>query len=106
MSKHTPGPWIGCKGNAGTIINIECKGSGNDLLPIAALRGSDREANANLIASAPTMFEAIGKALTMAQQHDPATGYYKSVNPYELHRVLFRAYCQAQGIMTGEQVPA
>lgn len=32
--------------------------------------------------------QAIDKVLSMAQQHDPTTGFYKNVNPYELLEIL------------------
>lgn len=61
-TQHTPGPWTPCKCNGGEKYNIECKGQGNDLLPIATLRGCDNEANARLAAAAPELLEALGEA--------------------------------------------
>lgn len=63
MESHTPGPWVRCSGDARRLINIECKGCHNNLLPIATLRGSDRAANANLIAAAPELLTALKEAL-------------------------------------------
>ncbi len=65
--QYTAGPWIVCSGNARQIFNIECKDDGNDFLPIATLRGSDREANAKLIAAAPDLLEAL-ELLTDSQK--------------------------------------
>lgn len=48
---HTPGTLTACPGNARALYNLETSDSkGNDLLPIATCRGSDREANAARLA--------------------------------------------------------
>jgi hypothetical protein len=58
-------------------------------------RASECKANAALIAAAPdllagarAMLAAIDALLLLAQQHDPATGFNKPVDPYEVTRLL------------------
>lgn len=72
-STLTTGRWIPCHGAGGTV-NIETSSLGNDLLPIATLRGPDREANAQLIAAAPDMLEAL-KNIENDDKHMPETAW-------------------------------
>lgn len=64
MNTHTPGPWIPCYGKGRSIVNIECKGYGNNCHPIATIKGTDMEANAKLIAASPTLLEALRECVT------------------------------------------
>jgi hypothetical protein len=90
LSAHTPGPWhvdylspyrrICIKPHPGRIV---CDIEGTD---------EEAETNARLIAAAPRMFEALGKVLELCQVHNPNTGFYKKVDPYELHKAVFDAY--------------
>ncbi len=65
-AQHTPGPWSACSGDAGQKFNIECAGTGNDLLPVAILKGPDRRANARLIAAAPDLLAALEEITALA----------------------------------------
>lgn len=40
--------------------------------------------------------DAIGEALTMAQQHDATTGFYRDVSPYDLAQVIRPALYEIQ----------
>lgn len=64
MSKHTPGPWRVWNGSdttpeatVSTIINEQPEGWAHHIALI--FNDSTREANANLIAAAPEMYEAL-----------------------------------------------
>lgn len=71
--KHTPGPWKVCVGNAGSIfgdLNNDAHNGDNPYIGEVAGIGVDKDipectANAQLIAAAPDMFEAIQCALNL-----------------------------------------
>lgn len=68
----TPGPWQACNGNARTICNIECKGTHNDCLPVATLKGPDHEANSKAVSALPECLAALEKivaAIGWAERH-------------------------------------
>jgi hypothetical protein len=50
------------------------------------------------------MYDAINQVIRLARQHDPATGYYKSVDPYEALKILLPAATAASGIHFSEQM--
>ena len=54
--------------------------------------------HAPLLAAAPAMKAAILAALELAQEHDPKTGYYRPVDPYNLARILRAALPVALGV--------
>jgi hypothetical protein len=66
-SKHTPGPWKVCVGNAGSIfgdLNNDAHNGDNPYIGEVAGIGVDKDipectANAHLISAAPDMFEVI-----------------------------------------------
>jgi hypothetical protein len=111
MAKHTLGPWkLGYGGGYGKDhIYASTPDTSFGNLPLGAAfspphyRGGSlsaeaftiMEANAALIAAAPdllagarAMLAAIDALLLLAQQHDPATGFNKPVDPYEVTRLL------------------
>ncbi len=53
MSKHTPGPWFRMD-NHSTVWSDDKKSS-----PVCVMASADYEANANLIAAAPDLLEAL-----------------------------------------------
>ena len=73
---HTPGPWVACPGNAGQVYKIEtnARGNQNDGYEIAALRGPDKDANARLIAAAPTMYDLLSAAYNALGDCEKALG--------------------------------
>ena len=94
---HTPGPWY----VASPIVDSSfiIKSDNDSDLFIAAVGGVDDQlspqqiqANARLIAAAPELFKAVEKVLQLAQVHDPKTGYYSSVDPYELLATVRHAF--------------
>lgn len=107
MSKHTPGPWlvdikdlsvVGCpnENQPATIATVEqmpCIGGYDD---IAADRGRKMEkANANLIAAAPEMYEAL-KQIEKCEgsfSRDPLTHAANVLEEHEriAHEVLAKA---------------
>lgn len=66
---HTPGPWVFEKLRAGTILAIQ---SGEIRIAevvkwatVDPIAQSEREANANLLAAAPELLEALEAAMTV-----------------------------------------
>ncbi len=45
-TKHTAEPWVDCPALGNTERRIEHKGTGNNCISVAVLRGPEREANA------------------------------------------------------------
>lgn len=57
MSKHTPGPWI-VDGSDFDVVMVDTV-SGSSICDVYGDYSGEREANAALIAAAPTMYEAL-----------------------------------------------
>lgn len=93
-TKHTPGPWS-VDPNAPEYVTEDATGyqiantvQGDHMEPVS-------EANARLIAAAPELLDALERAqgvinalAAMAQKHNPETGYYNDLNPYEVAGML------------------
>lgn len=73
MSKHTPGPWINL-GNGDIVAQSEnyCGGE-KDIASVFLTSNDEDEANANLIAAAPELLEALKDMLD--GHEDACTGY-------------------------------
>ena len=85
---YTPGPWR--IGDAGHTVFGPPNGS-----PSPKIVASVAVCNAHLIAAAPELLEACkvllkaaDELMRLAQQHDPETGYYRPVNPYNVLNLL------------------
>lgn len=65
MNNHTPGPWIAKQAHINTMLIYS-----EDHTPIAEVwthgPNCEREANANLIAAAPDLLEALGQVIELA----------------------------------------
>lgn len=84
MIKHTPGPWIAYKSKSilgGTVYNI-CQEDGAPYTPnysdvcqtVEGERDDIQEANANLIAAAPDMLEALKMTVSAMREHACSIG--------------------------------
>ena len=91
MSKHTGGRWTRCWGDAKQIINIETSDSGNDLYPVATLKGCDREANADLICAAPDMLSQLELILTRLDMEPVSAIFPCSAMRDDIRRVIAKA---------------
>lgn len=69
IASHTPGPWTACSGESKSKYNIECNGVYNDCVPVATLKGPDREANARLISASPTILAALARLVKAVEEH-------------------------------------
>lgn len=68
MTQHTPGPWRSySSGCARVVYGKDSIGADRR---IAEMIGRDDEANARLIAAAPTMLEALQKTLAAIKQRE------------------------------------
>lgn len=91
MSKHTPGPWIENYQYGLRIESEKEHGIVNDGWIIAQLEGSDKEANAKLIAAAPEMLEALIAC-------DEAMAYMSEYDiPLTLPDMVKKAIAKARG---------
>jgi len=81
-TKHTPGPWVVCVGNAGSIfgdLNNDAHNGDNPYIGEVAGIGVDKNlpectANAHLIAAAPDMLSALQAALALSDKTLKETG--------------------------------
>ncbi len=93
MNKHTQGPWR----TGEHFRTMDIKAGHNALVARVEIEsaGDKGFANAALIVEAPNLLEAakeyeraIDAVISLCQQHDPATGHYKMVDPYEILLIL------------------
>lgn len=92
MSKHTPGPWAVTDPDDGhQYLAITAKSGTDDAEDVATVGISDvhpnGEANANLIAAAPDLLEALVGALEELDRRDP----YSATDPLIARRRAARA---------------
>ncbi len=77
MAKHTPGPWAVCGLNDAPDSIVEGKGwqvcffYPAEMIPYSGREKQEHAANANLIAAAPEMYEALQAALPVMEARAP-----------------------------------
>lgn len=98
-TKHTPGPWIACKNREEDTHTDRIKAA--DLRNVAFIPSyehplEEMEANAQLIAAAPQLAEALLEIITQLESMD---GLIEGSNDYEMCKVARHAI-KAAGLVS------